>query len=81
MDKSELSVRICDMIAKQLRKPAETVTEEKSMKEDLGADSLDIVEMMMSLEEIYSVTIPDEMLPNLKTIGNIVDYIYDNMKK
>jgi len=76
MDKKELTTKICARIAEQLRKPVLSITPEKRLQEDLLADSLDIVEMMMGLEEEYKITIPDGVLPNIKTIGNIIDYIY-----
>jgi acyl carrier protein len=76
MDKIELTDNICSKIAGQLRKEVETVTPDKKMKEDLAADSLDIVELMLGLEDEYKVTIPDEVLPSLQTIGDIIDYIY-----
>jgi acyl carrier protein len=72
----ELTEKICGKIAKQLRKADADVTPAKRMKEDLMADSLDIVELMMGLEEEYGVTIPDDVLPELKTIGDIAGYIY-----
>jgi acyl carrier protein len=75
--KNELTANICDKIAKQLRKSADVVTPDKRMKEDLTADSLDIVELMMGLEDEYKVKIPDDILPTLKTIGDIADYIYE----
>jgi acyl carrier protein len=76
-DKAELTDNICVKIAKQLRKAEGSVTPAQRMKEDLSADSLDIVELMMGLEEEYKVTIPDDVLPTLITIGDIIDYIYD----
>jgi acyl carrier protein len=63
------------MLAKQLRKPIDTITPDKKLRESLGADSLDIVELMMNLEEQYGITIPDEELTNVKTIGDVIDYI------
>jgi acyl carrier protein len=76
MEKTELTNKICDKIAKQLRKPVEAVTPDKRMKEDLAADSLDIVELMMGLEEEYHIVIPDDILQNMKVIGDIIDYIF-----
>jgi len=81
MDKKELTAKVCDMVAKQLRKPVETVTVDKKLKEDLGADSLDVVEMMMGLEEKYGITIPDEELMNMKSIGDVVNYIFNATQK
>ena len=67
--------KIRELIAKQLNKPVEEVTEEKEIVKDLGADSLDIVEMLMGLEEEYGVTVSDEDAVNIKTVGDIVKVI------
>ena len=52
-----------------------TLTEETSFKEDLGADSLDLFEMVMALEEAFNVEIPSEDLEKIKTIKDVKDYI------
>ena len=54
------------------------VTMDSSFADDLQADSLDVVELTMALEETYGITIPDEELPNIKTVGDIVRYIVKN---
>ncbi|MCQ2382080.1 MAG: acyl carrier protein [Clostridia bacterium] len=71
----KLKNEICGAIAKQLRKPVAEVTVDKKLKEDLNADSLDLVELMMNLEEQYHITIADEDLVKMQTIGDVVDYI------
>ena len=63
--------KIKEMIASQLAIPVEQVTEEKEIVKDLGADSLDIVEMLMTLEEEYNITIPEEETVDSKTVGDI----------
>ena len=68
----DIADKIKEMIAKQLNVPVENVTDDKEIVKDLGADSLDVVEMLMNLEEEYSVSIPDEEAVNLKTVGDIV---------
>ena len=70
--------KIKEMIASQLAIPVEQVTEEKEIVKDLGADSLDIVEMLMTLEEEYNITIPEEETVDIKTVGDIVAYIEKN---
>ncbi len=62
---------LCD----QLDLEEEQVTEEAEVIEDLGADSLDIVDLVMTLEEEFDTEIPDEDIENLKTVGDIVKYI------
>ena len=64
-----------EMIADQLGIDAEEVTPEKSLKEDLNADSLDLFELVMAVEEEYGVEIPAEELEKLNTVGSVVDYL------
>ena len=63
------------LIAEQMHLAVETITEDKRIVEDLGADSLDTVEMLMTLEDNFGIAIPDEEAVNLKTVGDIVKYI------
>ena len=65
---------LCD----QLDLEEEQVTEEAEVIEDLGADSLDIVDLVMTLEEEFDTEIPDEDIENLKAVGDIVKYIEDH---
>lgn len=64
-----------EIIAEQLSTEAEGITLETSFKEDLGADSLDLFELVMALEDEYSVEIPSEDLAELKTVGDVVEYL------
>ena len=64
-----------EIIAEQLNCDAESITMETSFKEDLGADSLDLFELVMALEDEYSVEIPSEELQDLTTVGAVVDYL------
>lgn len=66
-----------EMIAEQLGAEAESITENSSFKEDLGADSLDLFELVMALEDEYSVEIPAEDLQNLLTVGDVMNYLKD----
>lgn len=67
--------RMKEMIADQLSVEAETITEVSSFKDDLGADSLDLFELVMALEDEYSVEIPAEDLQNLLTVGDVMNYL------
>ena len=67
-----------ELIAEQLNADADTITLETSFKEDLGADSLDLFELIMALEEEYSVEIPQEDLESLITVGDVVEYLKGN---
>lgn len=67
--------RIKEIVAENLGAEVENLTSETSFKEDLGADSLDLMEMVMALEDEYSIEIPTEDLEKILTIGDVVNYI------
>ena len=71
--------KIKDIIVEQLDVEEDAVTMEASITEDLGADSLDVVDLVMSIEESFDVEIPDEEVENIKTVGDIVKYIENNV--
>lgn len=64
-----------EIISEQLNCEAESIQPETSFKEDLGADSLDLFELVMALEDEYSVEIPSEELQELTTVGTVIDYL------
>ena len=64
-----------DIIAEQLNCEKETITLETNFKDDLGADSLDLFELVMAVEEEYGVEIPAEELEKLTTVGSVVEYL------
>ena len=64
-----------EIIAEQLNCEAESIQLETSFKEYLGADSLDLFELVMALEDEYSVDIPSEELQELTTVGAVIDYL------
>ena len=70
--------KVRDIIADQLSLDQEKILLTTVMAEELGADSLDLVEILMSLEDEFGISIPDEEIPNLKTIKDLVDYIDAN---
>lgn len=70
--------KVKEILVDQLDVEEEKVTMEASIVDDLGADSLDLVDLVMSLEEEFDVEIPDEQVENIKTVGDIVKYIEDN---
>ena len=67
--------KVRDIIVEQLDAAAEDVTAEASIIDDLGADSLDVVDLISSVEDAFDVEIPDEKVENIKTVGDIVAYI------
>lgn len=71
--------KIRDMISQQLDIDAEHITMETEIFEDLGADSLDLVELLMDAEEKWLITIDEDEIKNFKTVGDVVRYIEENM--
>ena len=72
--------KVRELVAEQLGISKDIVKAESNIIEDLGADSLDVIEMLMTLEEEYGVTIPDEKINQVKTVGQIVKLIEDCQK-
>lgn len=70
--------KIKAMLAEQLDADENEMTLETNIAKDLGADSLDVVELLMSIEDEFEVEIPDEEIENIRTIGELVDYINTN---
>jgi len=71
--------KVKEIICDQLDVEEEKVTMEASITEDLGADSLDIVDLVMSLEEEFDIEVPDEEVENIKTVGDVVKYIEESL--
>ena len=67
--------KIKENIADQLSVDADTITEATSFKDDLGADSLDLFELVMALEDEYSVEIPADDLQQMATVGDVINYL------
>lgn len=70
--------KVKEIIVDQLDVDEDKVTANANIQDDLGADSLDVVDLIMSLEEEFDVEIPDEAVENIKTVGDVVKYIEDN---
>ena len=71
----ELYDKIKDVVAEQLNVEADEIHEDSSFVDDLGADSLDLVELVMALEDNFDMKIPDEDVESIKTVGDAVTYI------
>ncbi len=71
--------KIAQILATQLDADLETITADTRIAEDLGADSLDVVELLMSIEDEFDVEVPDEEIENVKTVGDVVEYIQAHM--
>ena len=69
-----------EMLAEQLNCEASTITPETSFKDDLGADSLDTVELIMEFEKEFNISIPDDKAETIATVGDAISYIEANTK-
>ena len=72
---SSIEERVKRLIAEQLKSELKDVTDEASLMDDLGADSLDTVELVMALEEEFETEIPDEDAESIATVKQVIDYI------
>ena len=77
MDKEQ---RIKEIIADQLGVEIDKLTPDAKFVEDLGADSLDVVELIMGFEEEFNIEIPDEDAEKIKTVGDVLSYLNEKLK-
>lgn len=70
--------KVKKLIAEQLDVEEASIQETSNIADDLGADSLDVVDLVMSIEDEFDVEIPEDQVENIKTVGDIVKYIEDN---
>ena len=63
------------VLAKQLRKPEDIIKPESKIRDDLGADSLNILMLLMTIEEDFGIKVPDEELADFKTVGDVVSFL------
>ena len=71
----ELFNKVAEVVAEQLEIEVNSIKPESKFTEDLGADSLDVVELVMALEETFDIEIPDDEVESIKTVANAMDYI------
>ena len=69
--------KVKDLVVDQLDADADKVTLDANIQDDLGADSLDVVDLVMALEDEFDVEIPEDQVENIKTVGDIVKFIED----
>ena len=67
--------KVIAILSEQFDVDADTITASTTLEEDLGADSLDVVDLVMSIEDEFGVEVPDEEVENIKTVGALVEYI------
>ena len=79
MSSEEIFEKVKGIIVEQLGVTDTSVTMEASFIDDLGADSLDIVELVMAIEEEFDIEIPDNDAEKVVTVGDVVDYIKENV--
>lgn len=79
MSTEEIFAKVKDIIVEQLGVPETSITSEAAFVDDLGADSLDIVELVMALEEEFDIEIPDADAEKVTTVGDVVDYLKENV--
>lgn len=77
---SEIAAQLKNIIVDKLGVDAEEVTPEKSFTNDLGADSLDTVELIMEFEKEFGISIPDDQAEKISTVGDAIAYIENNAK-
>lgn len=70
--------KIKAILAEQFDVEEDKITADTDLQEDLGADSLDVVDLLMSIEDEFEVEVPDEEIENIKTVGSLVSYIEAN---
>ncbi len=80
MAETTVEQKVKSIIAEQLGVGEEEIKPESSFIEDLGADSLDIVELVMAMEEEFEVEIPDEEAEHIKTVGDAINYVNSHKK-
>ena len=69
--------KVKELISEQLDVKDDDITEASNIQDDLGADSLDVVDLVMALEDEFDVEIPEDQVENIKTVGDIVKFIED----
>ena len=70
--------KVVAILAEQFDVEEEKITENTNLQDDLGADSLDVVDLLMSIEDEFEIEIPDEEIENIRTVGALVSYIEAN---
>ena len=79
MDRAQITEKLFEIVCDFLELDADEITMESDLREDFDADSLDMVDLIMDVEDEFGVEVPDEILDKLVTVKDVVDYIEENM--
>lgn len=74
---TDFTTRVKEIMAEKLAVEIETIVPEANIKEDLGADSLDVIELVMAFEDEFSIVIPDEVIENIVTVQQAIECVND----
>ncbi|MDP6602034.1 MAG: acyl carrier protein [Phycisphaerales bacterium] len=80
MTEAEIEAKVMDLVAQQLGVDKGDITRESSFTNDLNADSLDTVELVMELEDVFSTSIPDEEAEKIQTVGQAIEFVLGHSK-
>ena len=80
MDNAEIEQKVTEIVSKQLNVAKEKITKASSVINDLGADSLDTVELVMGIEDSFDLSIPDDAAEKIQTVGDAIKYIEENLR-
>ena len=75
MSQEEILQKVCSIVSEQLDKKLDEIKSDSNFQNDLGADSLDTVELVMAFEEKFGIEIPDDAAETIQTVQNAIDYI------
>ena len=80
MEREKIKETVLKLVSEQLGKPIDDITEESKFVDDLGADSLDNVELVMALEQEFEIEIPDEKSMEITSVGQAIEHITEHFK-
>ena len=80
MSTADIEVKVIEIVSKQLGVAKEKITRQSSFVNDLGADSLDTVELVMEIEDAFTLSIPDEAAEKIQTVGDAIKYVEDHLR-
>ena len=79
MNRAEIEAKVKDFLINELEIEEENIFPDAKLKDDMGIDSLDFVDIVMSIEDEFNVEVPDEAIEDIKSVGDLVKFIEENM--